>query len=416
MRFFLQLAHRLTKRGIWFICAGLAICTVGIIASHRDLFTVGALLFFLTIAAVMIASVPVTGLRHRRHVSTHQASLGQRLDVRLEVEGSRRTAGHLLHFEEVVPLYSGIRPRFAKASFGKPWTLTIDYHVTAAIRGRHQLGPILVRSFDPFGLARQDLAFTQTDELAVAPRIWDLDKTRSASSGHSTDSTHTASGSIGSDDILIREYQRGDDKRRIHWRSTARLGQLHVRREEQAWRQGARIFLDNRLAAHAGIGPASSFEWAVSMCASIGTYLMEAGAETSVYDSEGIVFHCAGRESHSVFIDAMIDEQFTNRTDVKPGIHTLMQAGRADTVYAILGGLTMEELAELLDVPPACARAYAVIVDTASFAQASEHLSSQMTPKDSAELLAHHGWNVTIASATLTPADAWIDLTTKAAR
>ena len=41
------------------------------------------------------------------------------------------------------------------------------------------------------------------------------------------------------EDVTVREYRRGDDLRRVHWRSSARVGELMVRREEQPWQSRA---------------------------------------------------------------------------------------------------------------------------------------------------------------------------------
>src|SRR5690606_27796791 len=61
------------------------------------------------------------------------------------------------------------------------------------------------------------------------------------------------------------------------WRSTARHGELMVRREEQHFRSSGTLFLDTRRRAHRGEGPAGSFEQAVSAAASIGVHLVRAG-------------------------------------------------------------------------------------------------------------------------------------------
>ena len=52
----------------------------------------------------------------------------------------------------------------------------------------------------------------------------------------------------GEDDAPTREYRHGDDLRRVHWRSTARVGELMVRREEQPWESRATVVLDTRRA------------------------------------------------------------------------------------------------------------------------------------------------------------------------
>ena len=92
---------------------------------------------------------------------------------------------------------------------------------------------------------------------------------------------------VGQDDALVREYRQGDDVRRIHWRSTARWGDLMVRREEQAWDPSASIVLDSRASAHAGRGMHNSLEWAISAAASIGIHFLDDGFGIEIYEADG---------------------------------------------------------------------------------------------------------------------------------
>ena len=89
------------------------------------------------------------------------------------------------------------------------------------------------------------------------------------------------------EDVTVREYRRGDDLRRVHWRSSARVGELMVRREEQPWQSRATLFLDNRLRAHRGQGIASSLEAAVSAAASIAVHLSHRGFTVRLVTATG---------------------------------------------------------------------------------------------------------------------------------
>src|SRR5262249_46658392 len=91
----------------------------------------------------------------------------------------------------------------------------------------------------------------------------------------------------GEDDVVPRAYRDGDELRRVHWRSTARYGELMVRREEQRWQDRAVVILDSRRSAHAGSGPSSSFEFAVSAAASIGVHLANSGLDGHLLTDAG---------------------------------------------------------------------------------------------------------------------------------
>ena len=91
----------------------------------------------------------------------------------------------------------------------------------------------------------------------------------------------------GSPDVTIREYRLGDDLRRIHWPTSARAGELMVRREEQQWQSRCTLLIDNRRISHRGYGPASSMERAVSVTASIMRNLVAQDFEVRLVSATG---------------------------------------------------------------------------------------------------------------------------------
>ena len=93
----------------------------------------------------------------------------------------------------------------------------------------------------------------------------------------------------------------GDELRRVHWRSTARYGELMVRREEQRWRNRALLLLDTRRISHYGTGMASSFEFAVSAAASVGVHVAREGLDGELITDEGSL-DCGG-----AFEDILLD-------------------------------------------------------------------------------------------------------------
>jgi len=124
-------------------------------------------------------------------------------------------------------------------------------------RGKFTIGPLRVRVADSFGLVEI------SGRSAPPARWWSRRGStrcpgpprRAGWLGEGDGGMRTIS-RIGEDDAAPRlVHSDGDGLHRVHWKSTARYGELMVRREEHQWRNSASVFLDTRRAAHAGTGP-----------------------------------------------------------------------------------------------------------------------------------------------------------------
>ncbi|MFW8745523.1 DUF58 domain-containing protein, partial [Mesorhizobium japonicum] len=93
-----------------------------------------------------------------------------------------------------------------------------------------------------------------------------------------------------------REYRSGDALRRVHWRASARHGELMVRQEEHRSHPDARLLVDTRLAGYPGARPdagstweqaavSEAFEWVVRMAASLGLHLEASGFDVAVEET-----------------------------------------------------------------------------------------------------------------------------------
>lgn len=153
----------------------------------------------------------------------------------------------------------------AVRSVGGGGSALVRYQLPTQRRGRLVLGPLRVVRSDPFGLlvARQDHG--ETDVLWVHPRTWPL-STLPASvvvdlEGPVSDIAPTGSVTFSS----LREYVPGDDRRLIHWRSSARLGTLVVRHHVDTNEPRATIVLD----ARARLWSDDTFEAGIEVAASV---------------------------------------------------------------------------------------------------------------------------------------------------
>jgi uncharacterized protein (DUF58 family) len=152
------------------------------------------------------------------------------------------------------------------------------------------IGPIAIAYSDPFGLAVGFMTLGGSDELVVTPHVTELPFSGvwlEAPDGEAR--MVQASGVGNADDLMTREYRRGDALRRVHWRASARHGELMVRQEEQRAYPEATIIIDTREAGyddHRGNGSFSAdFEWAIEMLASLGVHLHREGFVVRVVES-----------------------------------------------------------------------------------------------------------------------------------
>lgn len=133
-------------------------------------------------------------------------------------------------------------------------------------RGVLDVGPVVARRSDPLGLLQRPARWGSPTELYVRPRMVSLE---AMTTGFLRDQEGVPSDQVSMSDLAfhaLREYVRGDDLRHVHWRSTARAGQLLVRQYHQTRRNHATVLLDDDVASYAKI---DDFELAVSVAASL---------------------------------------------------------------------------------------------------------------------------------------------------
>ena len=180
---------------------------------------------------------------------------------------------------------------------------------------------------DAFGLVRLGRLVALPGTLVVPPAITPLPWTAFGGTWLKADGSRASTAAAaGEDDVVPRAYRDGDELRRVHWRSSARYGELMVRREEQRWRNRATLFLDTRGGAHAGRGPSSSFEYAVSAAASIGVHLAREGISGDFVTDAGLV-SAEGQFEDEVFVrvvrqpvgQVIADRRLVGRGPTAPG-------------------------------------------------------------------------------------------------
>jgi uncharacterized protein (DUF58 family) len=189
-------------------------------------------------------------------------------------------------------------------------------------RGAHVLPPILVRSRFPQGVLETAAEFSRPGELVVLPRLGDirgqyLFKRRSLEQNVLR---HSVPQDRQIEFFGLREYRHGDSYRHIHWRTSARRQQLHVKEFERQEGKNVLILLDSfvpkgrnpRAAARA-----DNFELAISFVATLAGRLLEEGSfyGFAAFCPEFRAMHFDVGQGHYYHVLEMLARMRPNRYD-----------------------------------------------------------------------------------------------------
>lgn len=142
------------------------------------------------------------------------------------------------------------------------------------------VGPPTAVRTDPLGLFRRDAVEQKVTELFVHPRIILLD---SLGAGLQRDLEGQVTPDLSTSDLAfhaLRDYVVGDDRRYVHWRSTAKTGKLLVRQFQDTRRSRLTLIVDGAAASYRDD---DEFELAMSVAGSIGVRAARDQQEVSLF-------------------------------------------------------------------------------------------------------------------------------------
>ena len=407
----LALFRWLTPRGWSFVGAGGAAIAVGLLMPEADLVRVGALLAFLPMVSAVTTLRPRNRLSCDRRLDPPRATVGQPVAVTTRVENASRLRTGVLLAEEITPSALGSPPRFVLDEIEPGGHRVLSYQSRADARGKFTVGPLRVRFADAFGLVGTCRSVGATSALVVAPRIFPLPRL-TAQGRQLGEGEIAAISAIGEDDAGARAYRHGDGLHRVHWKSTARHGELMVRAEERQCRQSVSVFLDTRRSAHSGAGHASTFEFAVSAAASISARLLADGVRARLITGAGDIDPVSGGSGQDTLLDVLAVVTPSRRDSLRPCTSALASTG--GLLIAVVGRLSAEDARELAASRPENAQPMALmgvpdrgsdVIGPAGFG----HRESEHTAR-AAEILIAAGWRVAAATASTSLAGAWEQL------
>lgn len=409
----------LTTRGRSFLAAGIAAAVCAYVLGQSDLLRVGLLLGVLPLLCAAVLYRTRYRVAGSRRLSPGRVPAGSEARVHLRVDNVSRLPTGLLMLQDRVPYVLGPRPRFVLDRVEPGGRREVSYRVRSDLRGRYPLGPLQLRLTDPFGLCELTRSFSTYDTLTVIPRVEALPPVRLSGEAKGYGEGRQRSLALaGDDDVIPRGYRYGDDLRRVHWRSTARYGELMVRREEQPQRARCTVLLDTRVVAYEGAGPDSAFEWAVSGAASVLVHMLERGFSVRLLTDTGDSVPGEGADGFAgasqgtadaagLMLDTLAVIDHSDGTDLSPAYDTL-RGGNEGLLVAFFGDLDEEQAAVAAKMRQRSGGALAFLLDSETWTREPADVAGPLDRSvERLRMLRESGWTAVSVPRGATVEELW---------
>jgi uncharacterized protein (DUF58 family) len=250
-------------------------------------------------------------------------------------------------------------------------TLGGRYVLPRLPRGRYRFERTTAVIEDPFGLESSQIDLSTGGALLVYPRLVDLERLFSEAGAHASEGRRMLLRRPSGFDIhSVREYEEGESLRKVHWRSTARRGQLMVKELEDEPRDEVAVLLDAAAGVVAGEPPDSSFDMQVRAAGSILKAHARRGRRVA------LVVNSAGRETVGVrddegdwrrALETLAAVQPDGRTPVAALLSQGTEAGRALDLAVVTAQLPPELVERIAQRATARRGISVVYVDAPTF-------------------------------------------------
>ena len=283
---------RITKVGLWFallmLVIGLAATNTGnnalymVVASMLSLLLLSWVAAALNLGALAVAIEPPPELYANTPfpLGLQVRNLNRRLPrwlIQIELQGGEPFA--------VPHLAPGARP-------GGTWEG--EHEHLYARRGRVEIAGVRVSSLFPFGFFRRSGSVSLGAELVVFPELFPAASLRLDRRGDWGAERSQRAG-WGHDLRALRAFRDGDDPRGIHWRRSARTGDLVYKEREAEENRRLSIVLDNAVGVLRSVDERSRFERLVSEAATACVSYLERGFEVELVTRDNHLPFGSGR-------------------------------------------------------------------------------------------------------------------------
>lgn len=373
------------------IVGPLFLFVVAAVLHAAQLYVMGAMVLGVCLLSYLLSTLSVRKVATSREVPS-PLTAGEAAPFSLTVESKGRLPKVFLRIGAGIPRGLDVDP--ASHLLAVLWPgqrVRLEGTVTAPTRGAYALGPVEVAATDPLGLFERRRALPAPGEILVYPRVCRIEyhEYLGESAYGSTSPRHSVLPGHGLDFHSLREYQPGDDLRRVDWKTSARMGRMIVTEFEPVTVGDVLVVLDSRASGE-------PLELAVTAAASWLAQVLDQGGQGRLRYARGDVADQAegyGPESVSLLLEALA--RVTPNAKLSP----------ADLAEGVLPGRTTLIVTPVADeaVVEAAIRLQSggetlvVLIDAAEPGRAGRKAAA--ATQANASLLRHHGFQVVVVGA-----------------
>jgi uncharacterized protein (DUF58 family) len=240
------------------------------------------------------------------------------------------------------------------------------------LRGLYSIGPVSIKTGDPFGFFSYTNTYGRAQNVLVYPRATELPNfyvppANLPGEGRFRKRTHYVTPNASG----IRDYEPGDSFNRIHWPTTARTGQLMVKLFELDPASDIWIILDLDRRVHVGEGEEGSEEYAIKIAASIARFFLVANRSVG-FITHGKRLFVEEAERGAQHFTRILEALALSRADGDVSLGSLINAeskrfGRHTTVVAITPSTSEEWVGSLQFIAERGVKVAAVLLEPSTF-------------------------------------------------
>ena len=277
----------LTRQGASSLVAGVIAIAVGRVFGVVELFIIGAAFVAAVVLAVMFVRVRRPNISASRWVHPTVLVAGDtgRVDLRLEHHGRIRSTGFELAERVSRANVTDHVARLSIAPLSPGTRSSAGYQLPTTTRGLVLLGPLVVETRDPLGIARSIKTIADTDTVTVAPQTFLLDMPVLGQGALGRQLVVQARRLGPGDFHGLRTYVDGDEPRSIDWKASARSEDLLVKEYTVEGVRRCTVVFDANPSSYLNSG---GFERGITAAASLVHSAEQAGLTTRFVTTGGI--------------------------------------------------------------------------------------------------------------------------------